>query len=437
MSGHSGFALRNILRIFALFLSLLFIAVLGVTPSVSWALDPGEILVAANKNAFHSVSLARYYMKKRGIPEDHLIKLRVTDTERCSREDYEKNVAAPVRRYLEQEDPGRRIRCLVIMYGLPLKVAQPELTLEEETKLKRLQGRRDALRRRISGMEKDNIKINALKEEMGSLKKEILTLKKANQSSSLDSEVALALAENYPLSGWVSNPYFLGFKGKELSIRKEDVLMVSRLDGPSDKVVKRIIDDSIKAEKEGLKGTAYFDARWPEPGDKKVSGYAFYDASIHKAANLIKKTKLMPVVIDSKQELFQPGQCPEAALYCGWYKLSHYLDAFQWRPGSVGYHIASGECATLHRKDSHVWCKMMLEKGIAATLGPVDEPYVQAFPVPEIFFGFLADGYFSLAECYLVSIPYLSWKMVLIGDPLYRPFRNRVGQPHIHQTPHT
>lgn len=52
--------------------------------------------------------------------------------------------------------------------------------------------------------------------------------------------------------------------------------------------------------------------------------------------------------------------------------------------------------------------KMMFEKGIAATIGPVGEHYVQAFPVLEIFFGFLVDGYLSLAECYLVSIPYPS-----------------------------
>jgi hypothetical protein len=64
----------------------------------------------------------------------------------------------------------------------------------------------------------------------------------------------------------------------------------------------------------------------------------------------------------------------------------------------------------------------MIEKGACATLGPVGEPYVQAFPMPELFFGFLTEGVLSLAECYMVSLPFLSWKMVLIGDPLYRPF---------------
>jgi uncharacterized protein (TIGR03790 family) len=65
----------------------------------------------------------------------------------------------------------------------------------------------------------------------------------------------------------------------------------------------------------------------------------------------------------------------------------------------------------------------MLEKGVAATLGPVSEPYVNAFPLPELFFGLLVDGNLTLAECYLISIPYLSWKMVLVGDPLYQPFK--------------
>jgi uncharacterized protein (TIGR03790 family) len=86
----------------------------------------------------------------------------------------------------------------------------------------------------------------------------------------------------------------------------------------------------------------------------------------------------------------------------------------------VGYHIASSECTTLKNSNSRVWCKKMLDNGIAATIGPVGEPYVQSFPVPEIFFNYLTEGYLTLAEAYLVSLPYLSWKMVLVGDPLYR-----------------
>ena len=129
------------------------------------------------------------------------------------------------------------------------------------------------------------------------------------------------------------------------------------------------------------------------------------------------------MVVEDTQKLFAPGGCPNAALYCGWYSLAKYVDAFSWQAGAVGYHIASAECSTLKKKNSRVWCRQMLEKGAAATLGPVGEPYIQAFPPPELFFGFLVSGDFALAECYLLSIPSWSWKMVLIGDPLYRPFK--------------
>ena len=134
----------------------------------------------------------------------------------------------------------------------------------------------------------------------------------------------------------------------------------------------------------------------------------------------------MPVIINTENELFKEGECPDAALYCGWYSLSRYIGAFTWKRGSVGYHIASGECTTLINPGSQVWCKRMLEEGIAATIGPVREPYVQAFPLPELFFRFLTDGYWTLAESYALSQPFWSWQMVLIGDPLYNPFKNKI-----------
>ncbi len=65
----------------------------------------------------------------------------------------------------------------------------------------------------------------------------------------------------------------------------------------------------------------------------------------------------------------------------------------------------------------------MLEEGVAATIGPVYEPYVQAFPPPDLFFTILTEGYLTLGEVYLITLPFLSWQMVLIGDPLYLPFK--------------
>ena len=65
----------------------------------------------------------------------------------------------------------------------------------------------------------------------------------------------------------------------------------------------------------------------------------------------------------------------------------------------------------------------MLEDGAAAVIGPSGEPYLQAFPAMEAFFSLLLEGRFTLAECYAMTIPFRSWRMVLVGDPLYNPFK--------------
>ena len=128
------------------------LGVVCLSPIHCQALDPHEILVLANRNAARSVGLAKYYMKRRGIPEDHLLQLWVTDKERCSREDYEKRVVVPVRRYLKEKDPEGHIRCLLTMYGLPLKVAAPKMTPKEKEELKRLKKKKDILKEQLKVM---------------------------------------------------------------------------------------------------------------------------------------------------------------------------------------------------------------------------------------------------------------------------------------------
>jgi uncharacterized protein (TIGR03790 family) len=403
---------------------LLCLTSLCLLANLCHALEPREILVIANKTAPKSINITKYYMSKRKIPVNNLVEVQVIDKETCSQIDYQTKVAMPVKRYIEKNKSKIHIRCLVLMYGIPLKIAPPEIKIGERMEVVELKNKRAALKTQLQKIGKEKKKIrDDIKKELNRLNKKIGELEKSDQLASLDSEIALVLEKDYPLSNWMPNPYYLGFKDKTLAIKKEHVLMVSRLDGPNTKIVKRIIDDSIKTEKRGLSGTAYFDARWPDPGDKKLSAYAIYDKSIHLAAERVKKSRRLPVVLDEKPALFKPGTCPNAALYCGWYSRANYVDAFKWKPGSIGYHIASSECTTLKRKNSNVWCKKMLEKGIAVTIGPVAEPYVNAFPLPELFFGLLVDGNLTLAECYLVSLPYLSWRMVLIGDPFYRPFK--------------
>ncbi|MFA5902749.1 MAG: TIGR03790 family protein [Desulfobacula sp.] len=401
----------------ALFYLLSFILFYGRPPA--YALEPEEVLVIANTNAAKSKGLAQYYMKKRQIPEKNLVLLFMTDKETCSREEYEKKAIPPIRRFL---DRNKGIRAIVSVFGIPLRISEPEKTPSETVKVSKLEAKMRIL---LDELTKDKNMDNAQKEkknkEISALKTELEDyLKGIDKVAAFDSELTLVKKNGYDLNMWLPNPYYLGFRDQKLAITQSDVIMTSRLDGATEEVVKRIIDDTIEAEKTGLSGKAYFDARWKDPGDKQVSGYAFYDKSIHLASRSLSGKKRITTVLNDSQDLFQQGESPDTALYCGWYSLATYIDAFTWQKGSVGYHIASSECTTLKNPDSQVWCKKMLDNGIAATIGPVGEPYVQAFPVPEVFFNFLTEGYLTLAESYLISLPYISWKMVLVGDPLYR-----------------
>ena len=378
------------------------------------ALSPDEVLVIANRNASKSSGLAAWYMEQRQIPKENLLLVFIADKETCSRDAYLKKIVPPVRRALEK---NRKINAIVTMYGLPLRISSPGMTKEEQARMDRLAVQKkkfDALKEKNGQMTEEQ------KKTLSQVNKKIKQLKAStDKTASFDSELMLVRKDEYTLNFWLPNPFFLPWRSPKTAIGKSDVIMVSRLDGADPSIVKRIVNDSIEAETNGLSGTAYFDARWKDPGQKKVSGYGLYDKSIHNSAGRLEKDGLT-VVLDDKQTLFQPGDCPNAALYCGWYSLANYVDAFTWEKGAVGYHIASSECATLKRKNSNVWCKKMLDNGIAATIGPVGEPYVQSFPMPEIFFDFLTKGKLTLVESYLVSLPYLSWKQVLVGDPLYR-----------------
>lgn len=413
---------------FIILLTIILGAILFIA-NEGFALKPDEVLVIANRRVPEGIELAKYYMGTRGVPESNFLMLMVTEKEFCTRIEYNKKIADPVRRFFMKQGSPRKIRCLLIMYGLPLKVAAPIMDPEERKKVKELEDNRAKIESKIGRMvEHDEPELSYYKRELEKINKTLNVRRVRTKSSSLDSEIALVLEKDYSLAGWIANPFYIGYPEYRTEKRRDMVLMVSRLDGPNINIVKRIIDDSIYAEEAGLKGNAYFDARWPYSENRKdgsqKNGYAFYDRAIHKAAKFIQANNILPVIINEKQELFKQDECKQAALYCGWYSLKKYVDSFEWLPGSVGYHIASGECTTLKKKGSQVWCKRMLEEGAAGTIGPVREPYVQAFPIPDLFFKFLTDGYYTLAESYALSNPFWSWQMVLIGDPLYRPFKN-------------
>jgi uncharacterized protein (TIGR03790 family) len=200
--------------------------------------------------------------------------------------------------------------------------------------------------------------------------------------------------------------------------------MVSRLDAPTPKLAKGLVDKALQAERIGLEGTVYFDARGLQPNGA-TDTYGFYDHSLREAAALVQGNSSYRVVLDEADPTMTA--IPNVALYIGWYKLRAYDDVFSFNTGAIGYHMASAESITVHDPGEKGWCKNALERGITATLGSVGEPYLDAFPEPTRFTTLLLTGKYSLVEVYYLTSRYVSWRMVLFGDPLYNPMKGRLS----------
>ena len=161
-------------------------------------------------------------------------------------------------------------------------------------------------------------------------------------------------------------------------------------------------------------------------------GYGYYDESLRALADLFRRHSSYQVILDNTARRYsRKGEAPDVAAYVGWYKLRSYEDAFAFKPGAIGYHIASAEAMSIHNPNEPGWCKNALERGITVTLGPTGEPYLDAFPPPMEFFGLLLTGRYTLVEAFALSSRYVSWRMALFGDPLYNPWRGKtqVGDP--------
>jgi uncharacterized protein (TIGR03790 family) len=388
-------------------------------PGSACALTPDEVLVIANTDYAASKRLARYYCRRRKIPQRNVIPVRLGTRLRdtISRTDYDRRLAGPVRRIVSTQDDLDKIKCLVTTYGIPFKVGRRPPLSKLQDRLKELTELLEQAKLAINELEaKGQTRSTAYRQRSlraSQLQMDIDRITGRETDASVDSELSLLLGTAYELHRWQPN------RLRSTGPQPFKTLMVCRLDGPNYGVAKGLIDKAIAAEQSGLRGVGYFDSR----GIVTHDPFGYFDQSVRDAALLTQLRTSLPVREERTPALFQPDSCPQTALYCGWYQLRSYVDAFDFIDGAVGFHIASFEAAHLRDPNSPEWCPAMLMDGITATLGPVSEPYLHAFPEPKAFFLELFNGA-CLVEAFYRTKPFNSWQMVLIGDPLYRPFKN-------------
>lgn len=387
------------------FLGSAFVLLLG-SNSYSSVLNDSitqQVYVLVNSLSKDSQAIANHYVTLRGIPESNIISLEMSSNEEISLEEYVQTIHNPLLEILLKKSLVEGIvDTRIDQWGRKkLAVASHKIAYLVTTK--------DV-----------PLKFTSL------MKEEIKGEKRAYENSmekvqaSVDSELSAILFNYYtPLSGPIENP---SFQNKSLDKWKQSrFIRISRLDGPSVKTIKKLIEDSIFVEGKGLRGRAYFDLGGPyKSGDEwilkasKLAEGAFYEVAVERTKNLI----------DYTNRLDAP------AIYMGWYThtANHQWQnpSFKVPVGAIAYHLHSFSAKTIRAKKK-AWVGPLLEKGYAATFGYVYEPFLALTVRPDLFIELLLEGR-SLGEAYAYANPALSWQSILIGDPLYRPFATSLSE---------
>jgi uncharacterized protein (TIGR03790 family) len=372
-----------------------------------------EVVVLYNSNLPESKEVAGHYAKLRQVPAAQVVGLPLSTNEAVSRAEFREKLDQPLRKlfadrkWIETKEelvtastntPGgvfqrpirASVRYLVLCYGVPLKVGADSSIVESFPTDARPELRRN--------------------------------------DAAVDSELCLLPRDpkSYPLTGLIGNP-FHGLTNAALLHPTNGLLLVARLDGPTPAIARQLVDQALFAERNGLWGRAYFDARGINDGP-----YALGDSWIRSASEVARRVGF-ETVLDTRDAVFPAGYpLSHIALYMGWYE-AHASGPFAQRhvefmPGAFAYHLHSYNAPTLRTTDKH-WVGPLLAKGATATIGYVEEPYLQGTVNLPHFLSAWTRG-FTFGEAAYAAQNVLSWQTTVVGDPLYRPFLRPADQLH-------
>jgi uncharacterized protein (TIGR03790 family) len=358
----------------------IFVSVLGAQTPLN-----ERVLVVYNADAAESKQVAAYYMSKRAIPASNLCKISVSSTDQIKKAEYEANAKEPIQKCLEQI--GRdKILYIVFSYKTPWLL---EFPAPQET--------------------------YALDQFIADPWDEYVPERPANQAE-MQPYFGRAQSE-----GNVYEP-FVSLADYRQQPNAKRIYSVWRLDAASGAVAKGLVDKALYAEAHGLEGNGCFDRRTDPTTSVPDWAYGAGDWDIHEAAEFARRAGF-PVTEDGHSEEFgtapAPLRCDHAALYTGWYTLNHYNDAFTWNPGAIGIHLDSAS-ATNPRGGTN-WAAGAIAHGITVTAGATTEPYLDNLPHPDQALWYLFHGA-NVGDALLRSERMLKWRIINVGDPLYRPF---------------
>ena len=384
----------------------IFIALAALLPLLAWA-GGEEVVVVYNSQMPGSKDVAEHYAAMRQVPANQIFNFALTTNEVISRDEFTDRLQKPLAAKLESTglwkfgqrqipaangSPARtetrvvqsKIRYAALCYGVPLKIAPSSLLEQIAAKLTREEFR--------------------------------------HNEAAVDSELAWLpmLRNEISLTGPLLNAFYTN-TNRTLLQCTNGILLVSRLDGATPEIASALVNKAMAAERNGLWGRAYIDARGMTPSN---SNYFLGDAWMLAAAEAC-RVQGFDVETDTNDAIL-PKTFPmsHVAFYAGWYDAwvnGPFLNPkVEIMPGAFAYHLHSFSAHTL-RITNQNWCGALLARGAACTMGCVYEPYL-AF-TPNI--GFFAQAFTSgwtFGEAAWASQLAVSWQTAVIGDPLYQPF---------------
>lgn len=204
--------------------------------------------------------------------------------------------------------------------------------------------------------------------------------------------------------------------------------LVARIDGADAQAAMDLVDRTAAAEAlvaaNALAGIVYVDGNRGDtpPTTDSPGSYEAGEWNMWGTRRIFEEYGAYDVVWDGNEAEFgtdpAPLTCPDALYFAGWYAYYHYNDAFTWAPGAIGGHLDSCSACDLR---GGTWSGEALKRGITATFGAVNEPYVTGMPEYDQLFLYLTQGA-TYGEAAYESTIVGAWMMVFVGDPLYRPY---------------
>lgn len=355
-----------------------------------------RVIVLANSDDPDSLRIARHYASVRGVPAGNIVALELAHTEAIGWGEFVATLWQPLLETLlhakwidaipmtltdavgrrKYAPHGHRIAALVVCRGVPLKIGHdPALFAEVPPFTARGEFRTNA--------------------------------------GAVDAELSLLALPNYVINAFVPNPLFQNERPSAFDLAQ--IVKVARLDGPTAEDALALVDRAVAAERAGLQGRAYIDI-----GDRDPVGNAWLEA----AAAQVRTLGFDGDVDRAPATLPLSARIDAPALYFGWYASdvegAFTLPGFRFPPGAIAVHIHSYSATTL-RSATRGWTAPLVARGVTATVGNVNEPYLQLTHQPHLLLRGLARGD-TLADAAYFALPALSWQAILVGDPLYRPF---------------